>query len=302
MGEHGRMSDAGFWDALAGELRAAGLGAGIRRAQAVGGGCIHRAERVEMEDGRRLLVKRNDAACAPMFAAEAEGLAELARPRALRVPRALAHGTAAAEAYLALEYLELTDGPGDPPAFGRALARLHATTAEAFGWHRDNYIGETPQPNGWCDDWTRFWRECRLGHQLALAERDGHRSLAARGRRLLEQLDALLDGHRPVPSLLHGDLWAGNHGYGHDGVAAIFDPAVYYGDREAELAMTELFGGFPRAFYRAYAETWPLGDGYPVRARLYNLYHVLNHAHLFGGGYAGQAARMIDALLAEAGA
>lgn len=296
------MSDTGFWDTLASELQAAGLGAGIRHAQPVGGGCIHHAARVEMEGGRVLLVKRNDAAYAPTFAAEAEGLAELARPQALRVPRALAHGTAAGEAYLALEYLELADGRGDPAAFGRALARLHATTADAFGWHRDNHIGDTPQPNGWYDDWPRFWRERRLGHQLALAEHDGRQSLAARGRRLLEQVDALLDGHRPSPSLLHGDLWAGNYGYGRDGVAAIFDPAVYYGDREVDLAMTQLFGGFPPAFHGAYAEAWPLDEGHAVRARLYNLYHVLNHAHLFGGGYVGRAGHMIDSLLAEAGA
>lgn len=296
------MSDDAFWNALAAELRAAGLGAGIRRIQPVGGGCIHRSVRVDMEGGRCLLVKRNDAAYAATFTAEAEGLAELARARAVRVPRPLAYGTVAGEAYLAMEYLELAAAPGDPAAFGRALARLHATKADAFGWHRDNHIGATPQPNGWYGDWVRFWRERRLQPQLALAERDGRESLAARGRRLAERLDTLLEGHRPAPSLLHGDLWAGNHGYGHDGTAAVFDPAVYYGDREADLAMTELFGGFPEAFYRGYAEAWPLDDGYPVRARLYNLYHVLNHAHLFGGGYAGQAARMIDALLAETGA
>lgn len=296
------MSDDGFWNALAAELRAAGLGARIRRARPVTGGCIHRAARVDMDGGRRLFVKRNDAAYAATFAAEAEGLTELARARALRVPRPLAHGTVAGEAYLATEYLELADTSGDPAAFGRGLARLHATTTDAFGWHRDNHIGSTPQRNGWYGDWPRFWGERRLEPQLALAERDGRESLAARGRRLVECLDALLDGHSPVPSLLHGDLWAGNHGYGRDGTAAIFDPAVYYGDREADLAMTELFGGFPEAFRRAYTAAWPLGDGYPVRARLYNLYHVLNHAHLFGGGYAGQAARMIDALLAETGA
>lgn len=296
------MTDADFRDALATELRAAGVDGQVRRTRPVGGGCIHDAACVELDDGRRLLVKRNDAAHADAFAAEAEGLAELARAQALRVPRPLAQGIAAGAAFLALEYLELAGGPGDPAAFGRALARLHATAADAYGWHRDNYIGATPQPNGWYDDWAGFWRERRLGHQLALAEGDGRAALAERGWRLAERLEELLDGHRPRPSLLHGDLWAGNYGYGPDGTAAIFDPAVYYGDREAELAMTELFGGFPEAFYRAYTEAWPLDDGYPVRARLYNLYHVLNHAHLFGGGYAGRAARMIDALLAETGA
>lgn len=302
MGDHACMSDADFWSALGAELERAGLRGGIRRTRPVGGGCIHRTTRVDMDGGRRLLVKRNDATHAETLAAEAEGLAELAHPGALRVPRPLAHGTIAGEAYLAMEFLELAEAPGDPAAFGAALARLHATTAEAFGWHRDNHIGTTPQPNGWYRDWGRFWRERRLGPQLELAARDGRASLAERGQRLLESLEALLDGHRPVPSLLHGDLWGGNYGYLADGTAVIFDPAVYYGDREAELAMTELFGGFPGAFYRAYAEAWPLADGHGVRAQLYNLYHVLNHAHLFGGGYAGQAVRMIDALLAEAGA
>lgn len=302
MGEYEHMGEADFWSALAAELGAAGVHGDIRRAQPLGGGCIHRAMRVDMDGGGPLLVKRNEATYAESFAAEADGLAELARPRALHVPRPLAHGTIADEAYLAMEFLELAAGPGDPAAFGAGLARLHATTAEAFGWHRDNHIGTTPQPNGWFGDWARFWRERRLEPQLELAERGGRAALAARGRRLVECVDALLDGHSPVPSLLHGDLWAGNYGYLADGTAAIFDPAVYFGDREAELAMTELFGGFPETFYRAYAEAWPLADGYPLRARLYNLYHVLNHAHLFGGGYAGQAARMIDSLLAECGA
>jgi fructosamine-3-kinase len=168
-----------------------------------------------------------------------------------------------------------------------------------FGWDRDNTIGSTPQLNEPSVDWVTFWRERRLGYQLELAARNGYRGrLKQRGERLLDGLGALLD-HNPVPSLLHGDLWGGNLGYDEAGEPVIFDPACYFGDREADLAMTELFGGFGRRFWAAYQEAWPLSEGYPVRKHLYNLYHVINHLNLFGGGYLSQAESMIDRLLAE---
>jgi fructosamine-3-kinase len=157
---------------------------------------------------------------------------------------------------------------------GSMLARAHSRPGPRFGWHRDNYIGSSPQQNGWCDDWAEFWRERRLRPQL---ERAGLRA----------NLDRLLEGHKPQPSLLHGDLWSGNVGFTKDG-PVVFDPAVYYGDREADLAMTELFGGFSREFYDAYQEVLPLDAGYEKRKHLYNLYHLLNHLNLFGGGYLGQ--------------
>jgi len=150
-------------------------------------------------------------------------------------------------------------------------------------------------------DWIAFYRAWRLRPQFELARHNAApRGLLRQGERLLERLEAFFPGYHPMPSLLHGDLWGGNHGYA-DGVPVLFDPAVYYGDREVDLAMTELFGGYPADFYAAYREAWPLDPGYRVRKPLYNLYHVLNHFNLFGGGYAAQAEAMVRRLLAEAG-
>ena len=176
---------------------------------------------------------------------------------------------------------------------------MHRTTRAEFGWVRDNTIGATPQPNTPDPDWVRFWARQRLGFQLALAARNGHGGALQRlGETLLGRLPDLLD-HAPAPSLLHGDLWGGNLGYMRDGEPVIYDPAVYYGDREADLAMTELFGGFGGDFYAAYREAWPLDPGYASRRDLYNLYHVLNHLNLFGGGYLGQALNLLGRLLAQ---
>src|SRR5215831_14880566 len=183
------------------------------------------------------------------------------------------------------------------------LRALHAVTTARFGWWRDNTIGRTPQANAWNADWTEFFRECRLRPQLALGERQGFpRGLSERGARLLEALPALLEGHQPRASLLHGDLWGGNWLAAATGEPVLFDPAVYYGDRETDLAMTHLFGGFGAGFYHAYESAAPLPAGAALRTELYNLYHVLNHANLFGGGYAAQARATIDRLLSEVGA
>jgi protein-ribulosamine 3-kinase len=264
------------------------------------GGCINHALILAGRDGRRFFVKFNDARHGEMFAAEAEGLAELEGAAAIRVPRVLTHGVKADHAFLVLESLPL-GGHGGGAELGRRLAGLHRATWHSFGWRRDNTIGTTPQPNPASPDWLAFFRDHRLGHQLKLASRNGApRPLVARGELLRGGLRAFFPGYQPVPSLLHGDLWGGNHGYvGNEPV--LFDPAVYYGDREADLAMTELFGGFPRDFYAAYREAWPLDPGYATRKILYNLYHVLNHFNLFGGGYADQARDMVERLLAESG-
>lgn len=197
----------------------------------------------------------------------------------MRAPQPLAQGVAGGKAYLLLEYLDLKS-TADFAALGRMLATAHRKPGARFGWQRDNYIGATPQANGWCDDWAEFWRERRLRPQLELARSKGFDL----GKVALEDL---LVRHKPEPSLLHGDLWSGNAGFTASG-PVVFDPAVYYGDREADLAMTELFGGFPREFYAAYEEVFPLPEGYGMRKHLYNLYHLLNHLNLFGGGYLGQ--------------
>jgi len=251
--------------------------------------------------GATLFVKVGARSALDAFAAEAAGLGELAAARALRVPRVLASGAAEDAAFLALEWIDAL--PADEACarrLGEGLAALHAVSAPRFGWRRDNTIGRTPQANGWCDDWVEFFRERRLRPQLALAARQDFAALlAAPGERLLDALPLLLDGHRPAPSLLHGDLWGGNWLAAADGEPVIFDPAVYYGDRETDLAMTRLFGGFGAAFYRAYEAAAPPAPGARRRGELYNLYHVLNHANLFGGGYARQARALIERLLSE---
>jgi protein-ribulosamine 3-kinase len=268
--------------------------------QRVGGGSINACYRWPAAE-LTMFVKVAARAALPAFAAEAVGLAELAQARALRVPRVLASGCAAEAAFLALEWIET--GPVDGTCerrLGEGLAALHAITAPCFGFFRDNTIGRTPQANGWSDEWVEFFRERRLRPQLTLAARHGFAALlAAPGERLLELLPRLLAGHRPAPSLLHGDLWGGNWLAAANGEPVIFDPAVYYGDRETDLAMTRLFGGFGEAFYRAYEAAAPAAPGARQRAELYNLYHVLNHANLFGGGYTGQARDMMDSLLSQ---
>jgi fructosamine-3-kinase len=247
----------------------------------------------------RAFVKRLPLAERWRLEAEADGLARLAEAGAVRVPRVLGMGASATECWLELERFELREPDRRAEErLGAELARLHAVTGPSFGLDRDNAIGASPQPNGPAGDWVAFWRERRLGFQLELAARNGYGGrLQERGAQLLESLPALLARHRPRPSLLHGDLWAGNHGMLADGTPVVFDPAVYYGDREADLAMTRLFGGFGPRFYAAYEAAWPLPAGARERVALYELYHVLNHLNLFGGGYLAQAEVLIERAL-----
>lgn len=277
--------------------RAVGAPFTIRAARPVSGGCIHRS--FVVEDGTsRWFVKTNDASHADGFAAEADGLGAIVAA-GVRAPRPLCRGADATHAWIVMEFVELGGSP-DPARLGEQLAKLHSATADAHGWHRDNYIGATPQRNARTADWAEFWRNERLVPQLEIAARNGlGEGLARAGETLIAALPRLLAGHRPRPSLLHGDLWGGNAGYLAGGEPIVFDPAVYYGDREADLAMTALFGGFPGDFYAAYRAIAPLPPGYEVRRTLYNLYHVLNHANLFGGGYAAQAEAMMLRLLGE---
>jgi len=264
----------------------------------IGGGDINQAFGVG-NGARRYFVKTNGAERLPMFEAEAAALHALAATHSVRVPQPVCCGTAAGWAFLVLDYLDLRGG-GHAARLGEQLAALHRVPQARFGWTHDNWIGSTPQPNGWREDWIAFWRDQRLGFQLSLAAHNGFGgALQRNGEVLLAHLDAFFDGYAPFPSLLHGDLWAGNHGYLGDGEPVIFDPAVYVGDRECDLAMSELFGGFAPAFHAAYREAWPLDAGYAVRKTLYNLYHILNHANLFGGGYVAQATRMAAQLLAQ---
>jgi fructosamine-3-kinase len=265
----------------------------------VHGGCINECYQWRGARGQ-LFVKIAASERRSMLEAEAAGLEELAGANAVRVPRVLALGSADDRVYLALEWIDLSSGSSSSAQrmLGEQLARQHRKTAERFGWHRDNTIGSTPQPNAWSDSWPDFFRDSRLRFQLQLAERNGFGGrLQERGRVLLDRVPEFFADHRPEPSLLHGDLWGGNAAADEHGAPVIFDPAVYYGDREADLAMTRLFGGFSAAFYSAYEAAWPLPASARLRIDLYNLYHVLNHLNLFGGGYLGQAESMIERLL-----
>lgn len=266
------------------------------------GGCINKAH-IFFDDTQQFFVKSNHDVYAAMFVAEAEGLFELAKAGVIRVPTPICWGSTADIAYLVLEYIEFGVQSETASAdLGVQLAHLHRITASRFGWSRDNTIGITPQHNAWEDSWTVFWREHRLGFQLQLAISNGHHGpLIAKLERVLEGVSMILAEHKPQPALLHGDLWGGNFAADTTGRPVIFDPAVYYGDREVDVAMTELFGGFGACFYSAYKGGYPLAAGYGVRKTLYNLYHVLNHVNLFGGGYARQAERMANELLSEFG-
>ncbi|MFA5082814.1 MAG: fructosamine kinase family protein, partial [Hydrogenophilaceae bacterium] len=199
---------------------------------AIGGGDINQAEMLVGRDGRRFFVKLNRADRLDMFEAEADGLDELHASGAIRVPVPICSGSEAGRAWLVLEYLDL-DGRGEAAELGRRLAALHRKSADRFGWWRANTIGATHQANERLDDWLEFLRQRRLGFQLGLAQRNGApASLIDQGGHLLDRLNDLFPGYRPVPSLLHGDLWGGNYGYA-SGEPVLFDPAVYYGDREA---------------------------------------------------------------------
>lgn len=264
--------------------------------QPVSGGDINRAARVELADGTRVLVKYNASAPSGFFAAEAHGLAELKRGIAqagarLRVPDVIAHGEAGDDipAFLALQWLERGEASADfGETFGRALAALHRVRAQQFGFAQDNFIGRLPQRNTPTPTWIAFYREQRLLPQIALARHNGLLP-APREKplmRLIERLDEWIGASVPaLPSLLHGDLWAGNYLVGDPPALTLIDPAVYYGEREVELAFTELFGGFPRRFYDAYHEAWPLDAGYARRKALYQLYPLLVHLNLFGESY-----------------
>ena len=255
---------------------------------------------------RRHFVKVASGEHAAMLDAEADGLRAIADTRTVRAPLAIAVGVDGDHGYLVVEWLELS-AQTNSAALGTALAQMHRAKPQAgphgerFGWHRDNFIGATPQANGWSDDWPTFFVERRLAPQFRLAARKGFANALQRsGEQVLRRVRALLERHDATPSLVHGDLWSGNAAALADGTPVVFDPAVYVGDHEVDLAMTELFGGFGATFARAYAERWPITDGYPLRRTVYNLYHLLNHMNLFGATYLARVERSIDQILAAA--
>lgn len=287
-----------MWDDVIDRTAEQGVRIRSDTAQRIGGGSINEAWRVEANSGP-LFVKFNSAQRYEMFAAEAEGLQELSQAGPIRVPDVICVGAGGYKSFLVLEYLELQNADAVVAGkLGACLGRLHDYRGKAFGWHRDNTIGATPQINTPSQDWVSFFHTWRLQYQLKLARKAGAGRLADAGDRLCENLPHFFAGTRIEPVLLHGDLWGGNWA-SCDNEPVLFDPAVYYGDAESDIAMTRLFGGFPDSFYAAYREQHPDQPGGRQRRELYRLYHVLNHYNLFGGGYAAQAERMIAALLAE---
>lgn len=261
----------------------------VQHRQTCSGGCIHQAELMELVDGRRFFVKSSQHSAA-MFELEAQGLAALAATNTLRIPQVIATGSLGGqEACLILEAIESgTQVNQFFEVFGRAFAAMHrADVAPLFGWSSDNYLGSSVQRNSQNEDWIEFFAECRLRSQLRTARHQGVGSheLFKLCERVIDRLEGYLGTPSDPPSLLHGDLWSGNWLPDENGHPVIFDPAIYYGRREADLAMPLLFGGFSASFFEAYQEAWPLEDGWQDRVELYKLVHLLNHLNLFGSGY-----------------
>jgi fructosamine-3-kinase len=289
------------WQSIGAQLaQGLRLPSGEARATPVHGGDINQAFRLELAE-RKFFVKLNRADLLAMFDAEMAGLDAIRRSGAIRVPEAFITGCEGDSAFIVMEYIEL-GGRADARRLAHSLAAMHGCVNDRFGFTLDNTIGSTPQCNRFDRDWIGFWRRHRLGFQLELARRNGiGGELIDAGHRLAERLAGFFPGYEPRPSLLHGDLWSGNQGADSEGNPVIFDPACYYGDHEADLAMMELFGSPGERFFSCYNEIFAIDPGYRTRRELYNLYHVLNHANLFGGGYASQALRMIERLLVELG-
>lgn len=290
-----------FWQQLEEQIRqTVGNDFSIEKKISVGGGCINSAYKIGNQK-LALFIKTNQAHLLDMFEAEADGLREIQASNSITVPEVICSGQIDDQSYLVLQYFATgSASQKGQEDLGKQLARMHDYHQDQFGWHRDNTIGSTPQINTREKDWVTFWSQHRIAYQLELAAAKGYQgALQDRGALLLEKMPELLADHQPLPSLLHGDLWSGNYAITPDHKGIIFDPAVYYGDAEADLAMTELFGGFSSQFYAAYRHHRRLDSGYKLRKNLYNLYHILNHVNLFGGGYLSQGEHLIETLLAE---
>lgn len=250
-------------------------------------GDSHRAFKIS--DGRqRFFVKTNEKIRLSNFQAEAEGLDHLNNTALFKIPKVICMGVVSDHSFLVLEHVTMSQGNEQNWfQFGQTLAKLHQNhSQQMYGWQEDNFIGLTPQSNLWQKKWASFFAEQRIGIMLQLLSEKGHN--LADIDAVVEAVKRLLAGHNPSSSMLHGDLWHGNVGF-HKDQPVLFDPAFYYGDRETDLAMTELFGRFPDIFYQGYQDVWPFEVDYEYRKPIYQLYHVLNHALRFGGHYIDSA-------------
>lgn len=282
-----------LWIAIAEQIRqTTGQPFTVKGTRSVSGGCINQGYCL-MGELDSYFVKVNGASQMAMFEAEAIALRQMAATQTIRVPQPVCYGQDGGQSYLVLEWLDFGRGDnGSWQRMGQQLAALHqAGGSDQFGWAQANTIGSTPQLNPWTDSWAEFFAEHRIGYQLALARRKG--GDFPDPERVIPRIKTILGDRQPSPALVHGDLWSGNAAILNTGEPVILDPAAYYGDPEVDIAMTELFGGFPAGFYQGYNAVAPLDSGYQHRKNLYNLYHILNHFNLFGGGYAQQAQRML---------
>lgn len=275
----------------------------------VGGGCINPSARLETNTGEVFFLKWNEDAHPDMFGAEADGLLGLATPQALRLPEVVGWGGDCSRTdpgWLLLEFVSTgSRGREYGSQLGAGLAALHAAGHDGpFGWHRDNFIGSLPQENGEDHSWARFWRDRRLAPQLAMARERGY----FRGRdgidmdTLMGRMESILpEVPEAGPALLHGDLWSGNYFPDSEGRPVLIDPAVYRGDGEVDLAMMELFGSFPGGFMEAYDHSRGISLRYREYGRdLYQLYYLLVHVNLFGGGYVSGSLGAVRRVLASA--
>ncbi len=271
-------------------------GSEIVSIQSLSGGCISNAYKLEMKSGEFYFLKNNYGSSKDMFIKEAHGLIELKKPSVIRVPEVILCD----DSFILTEFISTGNkNKNFFEDFGRSFAKLHKFHNESFGFYEDNYIGSNVQQNianeTEKDNWIKFYFNKRILFQLRLAEKNGYSTKElTKGISALEnKIEKIFVGSEELPSLLHGDLWGGNYIVDEAGNACLIDPAVYYGHREADLAMTKLFGGFKPEFYQAYNEMFPLADGYNYREGIYKLYHVLNHLNLFGRGYYSQAISII---------
>jgi fructosamine-3-kinase len=270
----------------------------IARISHQGGGCINETVRLDGVDGSIWFVKSNTGASLDAFDAEFEGLKAMAETNTIRVPKPLCLGESQGQPWLAMEFISLAGAKsGSQRKLGEQLAHFHKIKQPHFGWHRDNTIGSMVQRNPKSDDWIEFWRDQRLGFQLDLAEKHG--GSFSNANELRDRLDELFADYEPVPSLLHGDLWSGNVSFDESGEPVIYDPACYFGDREAEFGIIVMFGGFNKEFYLGYNSVWQLDQGFEKRIPLYELYHTLNHFNIFGPSYGVGCQRLIDQVLAD---
>ncbi len=272
-----------------------GSGVTITGRRPIGGGDINDAYELRLSDGDHVFMKSNSVSRLPFFTAEVRGLEAIKKTGAIGTPEALAVGTdSGVGAFLLLRFIE--SGPRIAEyweTFGRELAAMHQVKQENYGFEEDNFIGATPQRNDRRDSFLEFFRDMRLKPQFDMADH----YFSSGDRKQIEKLLCNMDRYYiepDHPSLIHGDLWSGNHMTGSDGKVWIIDPATYVGHPEADLAMTELFGRCPEAFYDAYKEVSPLQPGYEKRRDFYNLYQLLNHLNLFGVSYLSSVRRILS--------